>query len=113
MTNADLEFREIALPNGVYHSRMTALSACLKAISSSHLKVEKVAIFEDPPHAFLEISQDKADVSKSKNHNWFSRLMPKTSGSDNKITTLKLMIRRRRSSEGRFVLKYEINPVQN
>jgi len=40
-------------------SRMAALNACLNAMTASNLQIEKIAVFEDLPHALLQISQDK------------------------------------------------------
>lgn len=107
MINSELGFREISLPGGKYTSRMGALNACLKAISTSHLQVEKIAIFEEPPHAFLEIAKETSEKTKP---GMFGRLMTKTSDKTQKVTTLKLMIHRMRSADNNYVLKYEINP---
>jgi len=59
MTKSELTFREIPLPMGTYSSRMAALNACLNAMTASNLQIEKIAVFEDLPHALLQISQDK------------------------------------------------------
>ena len=110
MTNTDLKYREISLPRGIYESRMAALNACLKTISGSAMCIEKIAIFEDPPHAILHISNELSQNQKRRNRQWLPRFI-KANPQPQSHTTLKLDVDKKSRAEKSYILKYEINPA--
>ncbi len=110
MIDTGVKYREIPLPRGLYNSRMAALNACLKIISGSEVKVEKVAIFEDPPRAILHISNADFESQKEQKPKW----LPSFFGAAPKqkpLTTLELNVDKQSRADKSYTLKYEINPA--
>lgn len=110
MANTDVKYREILLPKGVYDTRMAALNACLKVISSSSVKVEKVAVFEEPPRAVLHISSGMSDSKKTPLPQWRPKFMG-TPRKHERLTTLELNVDKQSRDKKSYTLKYEINPA--